>query len=97
MIPCDYCRAPFEPVVDGQRFCCPKHKAAWHRENVPHGTVTSVRQLKRGGYAVTARYEALPPGLTIGGAAWHEIARCTGTDERQGDGIEGTRTGQGHP
>lgn len=84
MIHCDYCQTIFEPVVAGQRFHTGRCKAAWHRENVPHGTITSVRQLKRGGYAVTAHYPAIPPDLVIGGEAWHEIAKCTGTDDRQG-------------
>lgn len=83
MIPCEYCGNPFEPVTDEQRFHTGRCKAAWHRENVPHGTITSVRQLKRGGYAVTTHYPSLPPGIIIGGSAWHETGRCTGTDATQ--------------
>jgi len=80
MIPCDYCGKSFEPVIDDQRFCCPKHKAAWHRENVTAGAITRVNLLKCGKYAVTAHFQTLPKGVQIGGAAWCETVPSTGTD-----------------
>lgn len=79
MSACDYCGKPFNPVADYQRFCCPKHKAMWHRENVPHGTVARVNLLKCGEYAVTVRFKDLPDGVLIGGAAWLEIGKSTRT------------------
>lgn len=85
MMPCDYCGKHFEPVTDGQRFCCPKHKAAWHRENVPSGTIKNWRPLKDGGYSVIVRYQYLPNGIRIGGAAWCETVHSTRTDASQGD------------
>ncbi len=85
MIPCKYCDRPFSPVDETNVFHSGRCKAAWHRENVPHGTITSVRQLKRGGYAVTVRYQTLPAGLFIGGSAWHETIHGTGTDATSGN------------
>jgi len=86
MIPCKYCQKPFEPVIDDQRFCCPKHKAVWHRENVPHGVITNVRPLKRGGYSISLKYEELPRGTLLGGSGWVETAASTGTDgQRQNE------------
>ena len=83
MIPCDYCGKPFEPVTDDQRFCCPKHKAVWHRENVQAGTIKNWRPLKDGTYSVNVRYDSLPKGIRIGGAAWLETCQSTRTDAAQ--------------
>ena len=85
MTACDHCA---KPVPDGQRFCCDRHRAAWHRENVPHGTVTGIRALKSGGYSVTVRYQTLPPGLKIGCTAWTDNADSTRTDAASGDGTQ---------
>lgn len=84
MILCKYCGKPFDPVNDEQLFCCPKHKAAWHRENVQSGTIKNWRPLKDGGYSVIVRYQELPKGIRIGGAAWCETVPSTRTDASQG-------------
>lgn len=86
MIHCDYCGKPFEPINDDQRFCCQKHKAAWHRENVPHGTVARVNLLKCGEYAVTVRFKDLPVGVQIGCFAWVETGHSTRTDTAHDNG-----------
>ncbi len=78
---CHYCA---KTIPDGRRFCCDRHRAAWHRENVPHGTVTGIRRLKHGGWSITVRYPDLPPGLKIGATAWAETSDSTRTDDRHG-------------
>lgn len=82
---CDQCQKTFEPARADQRFCAPRCRAAWHRENVPAGTVTSLRPLKRGGWSVTVKYDALPAGLHLGGAAWCETMASTGTETQTGE------------
>jgi len=81
---CEYCGKPFDPAP-GQRFCCPRHKAAWHRENVPAGKVARVNLLKSGEYAVTVRYKVLPDGVQVGSDAWVETGQSTRTDQRTDD------------
>ena len=81
MAACDYCP---KPVPEGQRFCCDRHRAAWHRENVLHGIVSGIRRTKRG-WSITARYQNLPEGLHIGCTAWCEKAPSTRTDASHGD------------
>jgi hypothetical protein len=87
MTPCKYCKKPFDPVDPDQMFCTPRHKAAWHKENVVHGVVTNVRPLKRGGYHITVKYDAVPKGMLIGGHAWVETVPCTRTDAATGENI----------
>jgi hypothetical protein len=84
MTPCKYCQKPFGPVDPGQMFCTPRHKAAWHRENVPQGTIARVNLLKSGECTVIVRYKQFPKGVRIGGAAWCETASGTGTDDHAG-------------
>lgn len=47
LIPCAYCRALFSPKAPGQRFCLPKHRAAYAREIGIVGATVSLRRLKR--------------------------------------------------
>jgi hypothetical protein len=74
---CDFCAKSVPP---GQRFCCDRHRAAWHRENMPHGIVTGIRARKSGGYSVTVHYATLPLSLKIGCTAWVENAASTRTE-----------------
>lgn len=47
MIPCAYCRGLFAPKAPGQRFCLPKHRAAYAREIGIVGSLVISRRLKR--------------------------------------------------
>ncbi len=85
MIPCKYCQKPFDPVDPDQMFCTPRHKAAWHKENVVHGVVTNVRPLKWGGYHIIIKYDELPKGTLIGRHAWVETVPSTRTDAPTGE------------
>lgn len=40
---CDYCGTELGPSQ--VRFCCDRHRSAWHREHDPKGIVRSVRRL----------------------------------------------------
>ena len=31
---CEWCQGIYQPKRKGQRFCCPKHRAAWHRSDL---------------------------------------------------------------
>jgi len=46
MIPCAYCHGLFVPKAPGQRFCLPKHRAAYAREIGIVGATVSVRRLR---------------------------------------------------
>jgi len=81
---CAYCQKPFAPRCASHIFHSPRCKAAWHKENIVTGTVTSIRSLKRGGWAVTIKYETLPPGIRIGGDGWCETGNSTRTDGENG-------------
>lgn len=40
---CEYCGVELGPERKGEaRFCCDRHRAAWHREHDPHGVVRSL-------------------------------------------------------
>lgn len=51
---CEYCGEA--PARRGQRFCCDRHKAAWHREHSPSGVVRSVRKLGSGKTSVIVHF-----------------------------------------
>lgn len=68
MITCDHCHNPFKQKRNGQRFCTPACRSAWHRGNAYPGQVTGMRALKRGGWAVTVHYPVQPTGVRIGTA-----------------------------
>lgn len=40
---CEYCAAELSAERNREaRFCCDRHRAAWHREHDPHGVVRSM-------------------------------------------------------
>jgi len=68
MTPCAYppCGIKFTPTRCGHRFHSDACRAAWHREQTCPGKISSIRALKRGGWAFTVHYPNQPGGLVIG-------------------------------
>jgi hypothetical protein len=88
---CDYCKAPFEPTREGQRFCTTpgKHcRTKWHRENSLPGKVTGLRALTRGRWAVTVHYPEKPNGISMHSMVRLETDGVPRTDANQGDKTE---------
>ena len=68
MTACDHCAKPFSATRPGHRFCSGRCRSAWHHaQNLP-GTITGIRALKRGGWAITIHVPEIEYGIELGTA-----------------------------
>jgi hypothetical protein len=82
---CDYCHSPFTKTRPGHRFFSDACRASWHRETACPGKITSLRALKRGGWAVTVHYPQPPDGLNIGSMVRLESDAIPRSNANHGD------------
>ncbi len=65
---CDHCKKSFPATRPGHRFCSNRCRSAWHHAQSLPGTVTGIRALKRGGWAITLHVPEVEYGIELGTA-----------------------------